>query len=206
MKAVFAELPQDVQEHRRRTGADRWDEMWDGVLHMSPMPAPDHQEFEYQLQTWLRRYWRKRCGGRVLQQVNLAPAGESEWTTNYRIPDLILVSPDRLSGFQETHFAGAPLVAIEIRSPGDDSYEKLPFYAKLGTPEVWIIPNDSREIDLLMLSDGAYLNAVPNDDGWLTSPATGVQFRHQPHCHLEIRLEATPTDPMILPQEDFDLA
>ena len=33
----------DVLDDRRRRGADRWDEMWDGVLHMVPPPGSDHQ-------------------------------------------------------------------------------------------------------------------------------------------------------------------
>ena len=36
MKALMAEVPSDLVETRRRIGADRWDEIWDGVLHMPP--------------------------------------------------------------------------------------------------------------------------------------------------------------------------
>ena len=38
MKAVMSSLLPDIQAMRKRTGADRWDEMWEGVLHMPPMP------------------------------------------------------------------------------------------------------------------------------------------------------------------------
>ncbi len=34
MKAVMASVPEHILEWRRRTGADQWDEMWEGVLHM----------------------------------------------------------------------------------------------------------------------------------------------------------------------------
>lgn len=36
----------DWLEQRRRTGADRWDEVWDGVAHVPPMPTTSHQRFE----------------------------------------------------------------------------------------------------------------------------------------------------------------
>jgi len=36
MKAVIAEVPEDILQQRKRTGADRWDEVWEGVLHMAP--------------------------------------------------------------------------------------------------------------------------------------------------------------------------
>jgi hypothetical protein len=38
MKAVMANVPEHILEWRRRTGADQWDEMWEGVLHMAPSP------------------------------------------------------------------------------------------------------------------------------------------------------------------------
>ena len=38
MKAVIPEVPEYMLWERRRTGADRWDEMWEGVLHMAPAP------------------------------------------------------------------------------------------------------------------------------------------------------------------------
>jgi hypothetical protein len=44
MKAVMSEALPDVLDWRRRTGADCWDEMWDGVLHMPPMPNRIHQD------------------------------------------------------------------------------------------------------------------------------------------------------------------
>ena len=39
MKAVMANVPEHILEWRRRTGADQWDEMWEGVLHMAPSPS-----------------------------------------------------------------------------------------------------------------------------------------------------------------------
>ena len=51
----------------------------------------------------------------------------------------------------DTYFEGAPTVVVEIRSPGDETMEKLPFYAKLGVPEVWIIDRDTRQPELYLL-------------------------------------------------------
>jgi hypothetical protein len=54
MKAVMSEVPADILAWRKRTGADRWDEMWEGVLHMPPMPNREHQELEWAMETYLR--------------------------------------------------------------------------------------------------------------------------------------------------------
>ena len=57
MKAVMANVPEHILAWRRRTGADQWDEMWEGVLHMAPSPNRDHQDFEGALEFWLRLHW-----------------------------------------------------------------------------------------------------------------------------------------------------
>lgn len=204
MKAVIPVVPEVLLDQRRQTGADKWDELWEGVLHMSPIPSPEHQELEYQFEDWLRRNWRRKSGGRVLHQVNLT--GPGGWPNDFRIPDLILVPREQLSGFRAMHYEGPPLVVVEIRSPGDESYEKLPFYAALGTPEVWIVDRDSREIEVLALNRGTYAGVEPGTDGWRTSPATGVQFRPQPDRKLALRLESRPADVTMIPEEDGDPA
>ena len=203
MKAVFPELPEDVQAFRRRTGADRWDEMWDGVLHMPPMPNFDHQGLVLDLEDWLRHNGSRPNQGRVWIVVNVASPGG--WPNNYRAPDIVLMTRLHKRQILGSHMEGPPLVAVEICSPNDETYEKLPFYAELGTPEVWMIQRDSREMELLILSEETYLTATPNDEGWLKSPATGVQFRTGEGRRLAVRLESRPGNVTILPEEDFDL-
>jgi len=38
MKAVILKLSDAEFDRRRRLGLDRWDEMWEGVLHVPPAP------------------------------------------------------------------------------------------------------------------------------------------------------------------------
>ena len=38
MRGVMAEVPEHILEWRKRTGIYQRDEMWEGVLHMSPEP------------------------------------------------------------------------------------------------------------------------------------------------------------------------
>jgi hypothetical protein len=60
-----------------------------------------------------------------LSPINLALL--ESWPHNYRIPDLVLLTPDRFHIDRDEYFEGAPTAVIEIRSPGDESIEKLPF-------------------------------------------------------------------------------
>jgi hypothetical protein len=42
----MARVPSDLLAWRKTTGADRFDEMWEGVLHMVAAPNREHQDLE----------------------------------------------------------------------------------------------------------------------------------------------------------------
>jgi hypothetical protein len=90
MKAVISEVPADILAWRKRTGADRWDEMWEGVLHMPPMPNREHQELEWAMETYPRLRWARPRKAKVYHNINIASPGG--WPNDYRIPDLVLVT------------------------------------------------------------------------------------------------------------------
>lgn len=56
MRGVMLEVPEHILEERRISGADQWDEVWEGVLHMVPPPNVEHQDCEGQIETWLRSF------------------------------------------------------------------------------------------------------------------------------------------------------
>jgi Uma2 family endonuclease len=198
MKAVMTEIPQFVLEWRKRTGAEMWDEMWEGVLHMAPAPDLDHQLFVGRLETWLNNHWVRPGGYRVYHDVNLAPQGG--WPDNYRIPDLVLLTSESHLVNRKVYLEGAPTVVIEIESPDDETREKLPFYAQLGVPEVWIFNRDTKQPMLLILEGGAYRERAPDAEGWFDSPGTGIRFRHQPANQLVLQLRDDPATKETLPE------
>lgn len=176
MRAVMPEVRPEILEWRRRTGADRWDEMWDGELHMPPVPTIEHQDFAMCLGEWLSAHWKRRQqGNKVHPPINVASPGG--WPNNYRIPDLVLVTPGSQGADRGEYYEGPPTVVIEIRSPGDESYEKLGFYARLGVPEVWIIDRDTKTPEVYVLDVDHYQKQPASEEGWIVSAATGVQLR-----------------------------
>jgi Uma2 family endonuclease len=71
---------------------------------------------------------------------------------SYRIPDASL--HERGSG--GTFVSSAALV-VEIRSPGADTDQKIPFYAERGVDEVLIVDPRTRSVQWLGLrADGGY--------------------------------------------------
>lgn len=186
MKAVMPNVPDHILEWRRRTGADQWDEMWEGVLHMAPSPNREHQDLEGALEAWLRLYWVPRSSGRVYHQINVSELGT--WPNNYRIPDLVLLTPSRFDIDCNEYFDGGPDIVVEIRSPDDEAYEKLPFYAKVGVQEVWIIDRDTRSPELYELVGVKLQAGEATKGGWLRSKVASVEFRTTSDERLEIRI------------------
>lgn len=200
MKAVLAEVPPQLIELRKKTGAHRYDEIWEGVWHMPPVPNREHQDLEWALETWLRLHWARPLGCRVYHTINVASPGG--WPDkNYRIPDLVLLTPDRFDIDHNEYFEGAPAVVVEIRSPGDESYEKLPFYYDLGVPEVWVIDRDTRlpEIFARDPQGQQYEPRSAQPSGWLLSQATPIELR-QAGDRLAIRLAGNDASQEELPE------
>ncbi len=63
---------------------------------------------------------------------------------DYRVPDWMVYTPQQAS---QRGAEGAEL-AIEIRSPGDETMVKLPWYLAQGCREVLIIDRDSLAVEL----------------------------------------------------------
>ena len=185
MRAILPEIPPGLLEWRHLTGADKWDEMWEGVLHMPPMANREHQDFEFAIEAFLRLHWAPASGGRVYHGINVASLGG--WPNNYRIPDVVLLTPARFAIDRNEYFEGGPDVVVEIRSPRDESYEKLKFYASLGVREVWIIDRDSKIPEIYTLANGEYELQPTGANGWILSAATGIELRPADNGKLAIR-------------------
>jgi Uma2 family endonuclease len=133
-------------ERRRRLDLDHYDEVWQGVLHMNPPPSVEHQYLVQQLYDLLGPLAR-RAGLVPLLQVFAVGEGRD----NYRAPDGGLHRTQPRGVWQRT----AALV-IEIVSPGDESWDKLPFYAAHEVDEVLIIDPAEHAVHWLGLSGGEY--------------------------------------------------
>jgi Uma2 family endonuclease len=200
MKALMLDVPSNIVQWRRRTGADRWDETWEGVLHMPPMPNRDHQAIEGALERWLWQNWAQPGGNRVYHQINVAAVGG--WDDDYRIPDLVLLTPDRFHIDHNEYFEGPPAVVVEIHSAGDESYEKLDFYGRVGVPEVWILDRDTKQPAMFVMRGGECEHQRPDADGWLVSGATGVRLRAEGEEKLAMQI-ADRAETLALIPEDY---
>jgi Uma2 family endonuclease len=132
-------------ESRRRSGLDRLDEIWEGVYHMVPAPSGPHATIEAQVIRLLGPY----ADTAELTMTGQCNLGESE--QDFRVPDGALHRSPPLGVWNPT----AALV-VEIVSPGDETWEKLPFYAAHDVDEVLVVDPQERSVSWLELEDGEY--------------------------------------------------
>ncbi len=78
--------------------------------------------------------------------------------------------------------------------------EKLPFYAEIGVPEVWLIDRDTRRPEVLVLNEGQYQRPSSAAEGWLDSPATGVRLRGETGNCLAMQLAGDEATRRLLPE------
>jgi hypothetical protein len=132
-------------EQRRRTGTDKHDEVWEGVYHMIPGPDIAHALVAQQLAVLLDAPARAH-GLVVSTEFNLGSNKD-----NYRVPDLgVHRNP------QPAVWVPTAAIAVEVLSHDDDTWKKLPFYARHEVDELLIVDPTDRSVTWLALREGEY--------------------------------------------------
>lgn len=164
---------------RRMVGSDRFDEVWDGVYMINPLPNEEHQQIASQLVSILTSViaWQDR--GNVYAGVNVSDR-ESGWEHNYRAPDVAVYLRGAAAKNCGTHWRGGPDLAIEITSPGDRTRDKIAFYSQIGTRELLIVDREPWSLELWRPVDGRLVlidTAQVSDEDGLTLSSAPMQLR-----------------------------
>ncbi|MGQ0630370.1 MAG: Uma2 family endonuclease [Sporichthyaceae bacterium] len=164
---LILDAPQAMLDERRALGLDRRDEMWDGVVHMVPPAKDAHQGLS------LEFYDVVGALARALGLVPRLETGLFDSDSNFRVPDQLYRRPDHGS---ERGAEGAELV-VEVRSPNDETYRKMPFYAERGVREMLVLHPEPRAFELYRLVEGELRQVAPDDDGSVVSEVLGITLR-----------------------------
>ncbi|NNJ24618.1 Uma2 family endonuclease [Alienimonas chondri] len=142
-------------DERRRSGLDRYDEVWDGRYIFMPLPGLEHQDCVDRICYQLNRHLDDSGSeGRVQPGANVSDRAD-DWTKNYRCPDVLLFLPGNPAEAKGSHWLGGPDLAVEVLSEGDLALEKLPFYASVGVRELWMLDREPWRLSRYRLTDGA---------------------------------------------------
>lgn len=180
-----------VQKDRAKEGLDKYDEVWDGVVVVMPLPNDEHQEIVGGLDYCITAALGWPNPHRIRPGVNLSDRAKG-WDRNYREPDFVVFLEGNPAVNHNTHWVGGPDFLVEIVSPDDQSREKLPFYAKLDTKEVLIIDRDPWRLELYQLRRGKLRlvgKAEPSNGKPLSSnvlPLTFALIRGKPRPKIRI--------------------
>jgi Uma2 family endonuclease len=172
-------VEEQLLAQRQACDGDRYDEVWEGVYVMSPLPNNDHQEIVGELVSVFREVIRRPGLGKVFPGVNLSDRGD-DWKLNYREPDVAVFLRDGKAVNCGTHWRGAADFLVEITSPGERTREKIPFYSTLGVVELLVIDRDPWTLELYRHQDGQltkvgqFTLAEPHI---LTSQSVGLTFQ-----------------------------
>jgi Uma2 family endonuclease len=133
------------QVHRLPDDGNRY-EVIDGRLLVNPPPSLAHQRAVVQLTVLLEPY----LAANSIGVLYIAPGGVDIGPRTWVEPDLFVLP--LVGGKEPTTFAdaGRLMLAIEILSPSSvrsDRGEKRALYARLGTPEYWIVDTADRSIE-----------------------------------------------------------
>jgi Uma2 family endonuclease len=169
----------ELIQERKRIGADRYDEVWDGVYVMPSMPSLEHQKLVANLGAIFTEVIMRPGLGDIYPGVNLSDRAD-DWKENYRVPDLAVILKNSRAISHSAHVQGGADFLVEIESPGDDSEEKVPFYGQLGVRELLLIHRDKRTLRLLRL-EGQELVLIPpsllEGKRWMVSAVLPLAFR-----------------------------
>jgi Uma2 family endonuclease len=173
------DLSRQLIAERRRLGHDRFDEVWEGVYVMNPLPNNEHQELQGHLNSLLQTVvWESQLG-RVMPGANISDR-QAGWKKNYRCPDVVVFLRGSKAIDCDTFWFGGPDFAVEIASPGDRSREKLEFYAKVGTRELLLVDRKPWALELYRLDSEKLLRVARSTlakRDWLTSEVVPLKWR-----------------------------
>jgi Uma2 family endonuclease len=142
---LLTEIPPPLEtwlERHRALGQDLFDEMWEGVYHVSPAFHPAHARLDHRLARFL---------GPLADAAGLLGCGPLNIGTSddYRVPDQAYLATEPVTTFVPT-----AAVVVEIRSPRDETWEKLGFYADRGVREMLVVVREERTVHCFVLWEG----------------------------------------------------
>jgi Uma2 family endonuclease len=175
-------LEERIKTEREVCGGDRYDEVWNGVYVMPPLPNDEHQALVMRVGCILQDVIGWPGLGEVRPGVNVSDR-EVGWEHNYRGPDIVVVMRGGRARNLGTHWVGGPDFIVEITSPHDQTRDKLPFYGEIGVRELLLVDRAPWALELYQLQ-GAQLvqvaRATLDAPAVLTSQVVLLTFALQP--------------------------
>jgi Uma2 family endonuclease len=174
-------MEERIRAERNDPQLSRYDEVWDGVLVVTPTPNNAHQLIVMSLGEAFSSAIDWDVGDRTFPGANVSDREEG-WTSNYREPDVAVYLAANPAKDCSSHWAGGPDLAVEVVSPGERPWDKLDFYAQVNTREVLIVNRDPWKLGMYKLEAGQLVlqGEAEVGTGILPSNVLPLTFQLQP--------------------------
>ncbi len=169
-------------ESRAGSDAEKYDEVWDGIYIVSPLPNDEHQGIVSRLNTIFDLTIEFVGLGLVRPGVNLSDQ-EDDWEKNYRCPDVAVFLNGTTARNRNSYWLGGPDFLVEVVSKSDKSRDKLDFYAEVGSREVLLIDRFPWSLEHYRRIEGKMAlvgKSTPDDPKTLASEVLPLSFRLVP--------------------------
>jgi Uma2 family endonuclease len=141
---------------RRRTGGDRFDEVWDGVYVMAPLADNEHQSLGFDLAVAFKDALDLGKLVKIFPGCNVSDQPE-RWKRNYRCPDVAIFLPGNPAQDRKSHWYGGPDFAVEIISRFDRSRKKFGFYKSVGVRELLLVDRNPWALELYRVDNADWV-------------------------------------------------
>ena len=186
-------IEEELLENRRAWGGDKFDEVWDGVYVMSPLPNNEHQQLMSCLTAAFFNALASQPEVRVFVGINVSDT-KRNWKQNYRCPDVAVVLPGSRAVDCDAFYYGGPDFVVEIASDYDRSREKFDFYARVGVREMLLVDRNPWQLELYRLMDSEMKlvgTVEPGSPQTLRSEVLPLSFRLLARPNLRPQIEVT---------------
>ncbi len=189
-------VEEQILAERAGSDGDQYDEVWEGVYIVTPLPNIEHQDIVGEFHSILRDVIRGTGLGQVFPGVNLSDRDEG-WKENFREPDVAVFLHEGKAINCGTHWRGPADFLVEIISPGERTRDKIPFYSSIGVVELLIVDRDPWALELYRHQAGQLVavgrSTLANPDV-LASGTTGLTFQllpGDPRPKIEVKQPAS---------------
>ena len=154
----------DWLHQRRALGLDKRDEIWNGTYHVTPHAHASHGRLAARLIVGLHPA-ASAADLVALTEFNLGVEDD------FRVPDLGFLPASEEDGLGL--YVPTAAIVVEIISPDDASYAKIPFYLAREVKEVWLLDPTARTLTIHTPHADAHTTGS-SDPGSRGSSTTGL--------------------------------
>ncbi len=161
------ETAQQLIADRSISGADRFDEVWNGIYVIAPTRTDEHQRIVGCFCHFLVDMLMLPGLGEVRMCAHLV-ADPADCQYDFRVPDIVVFRSDTSAVCHDMFWTGPPDFVVEITTPHDATYQKLPFYEVLGVRELLIVDRERWRLDFYRHREGKLSlveSAAPGEQG-----------------------------------------